>query len=193
MAGELEVTISGIESIAAFDEQLKRIPIAASRAVNFAAQRARVESGRRIREQLAFAARYLTGADGRIEYKPSTKATLQARLSARSRPSSLARFVRSVGKGTGARVVVKPGTSAVLPGAFIIGIGDNQLLAVRSPKKPRTAFKPKRLGASLWLLYGPSVAQALISRAGRGVWPTMEAEIIANLEREFIRQMGLKV
>lgn len=193
MADELVVTIRGIESIAAFDEQLKRIPIAATRAVNFAADRARAESGRRIREQLNFAARYLTGADGKIEQTRATKTTLQARLSARSRPTSLARFVTTRGRQTGVKVSVKPGTSQGLPGAFIVGVGNNQLLAIRSPKKPRTAFKPKRLGSSLWLLYGPSVAQSLISRANKGIWPTMEAEIVANLEREFLRQMQLKV
>lgn len=193
MAAEIVIEIKSIESLAQFDKYLKRIPIAALRATNFATTRARTESARRIREQLQFAARYLSGADGKIEFRPATKSTLSARLSARSRPTSLARFATAGSRKGGVRVSVKPGSTQALPGAFIIGIGNNRLLAVRSPKKPRTAFKPRRLGSSVWLLYGPSVAQALISRDNKGIWPTMEAEIAENLEREFLRQLEVKV
>src|SRR5262245_62162713 len=109
MADNLSVTIEGLTSFTALDKKLARVPLAARRAVNFALNRARTESSRRIREQIAFAARYLSGADGKINLVPATGTKMEGRLTAKSRPTSLARFVSSAGKSTGARVQVKPG------------------------------------------------------------------------------------
>ena len=193
MAGEIVVTIRGLEAFDEIDDLLKRVPIAAQRAINRTSQRARTESSRRLRQQINFSARYLVSNDGKIGLVPASKGRLQATLSARSRPTSLARFVTSASKKSGAKVAVNPSGTRTLPGAFLLGIGSNTLLAVRSPNKPRTAYKPRRIGKSLWSLYGPSVAQALVTREGRGIWPELEPEIAVMLENEFLRQMNLKV
>jgi len=194
MAGAIEITIRNISAFEEVESLLKRVPIAAQRAINRTASHARTESSRRLRQQINFSARYLVSKDGKIGLVPASKGRLQAHLSAQSRPSSLARFVvGAVGKKTGARVSVDPGGTRTLPGAFLLGIGENTLLAVRSPQKPRTAYKPRRIGKSLWSLYGPSVAQALVTRDGRGIWPELEPELAVMLENEFLRQMNLKV
>lgn len=191
---DLVVTVTGLDSIAQFGSILKKVPIAAARAVNRAASKARAESSRRLRQQVAFSARYLTGPEGKIDFKQASTSNLTAKLSASSNPRSLARFVSASSKRQGVRVVVAPGQTRRLPGAFLLGIGQNTLLAVRSPTAPRTSFKPRKLGKSLWSLYGPSVAQALIARDNqRGIWPSMEAEIAATLEAEFLRQIDIGV
>lgn len=194
MAGAIEITIRNIESFEEIPALLKRVPVAAQRAINRTAARGRTESSRRLRQQINFPARYLVSTDGKIGLVPASKGRLQAHLSATSRPRSLASFiVGAPGKKTGVRVSVTPGGTRTLPGAFLLGIGENTLLAVRSPQKPRTAYKPRRIGKSLWSLYGPSVAQALVTKDGRGIWPELEPELALLLENEFLRQMNLKV
>lgn len=97
----------------------------------------------------------------------------------------------------GVRVEVQPGSIRNMPGAFLLGFpagdsdGINTILAVRSPSAPRTAFKPRRLGNGLWSLYGPSVAQALLGATQKGIWPSMEPDILLTLETEFLRQVEL--
>lgn len=192
---DLSITITGLRSIEEFTELLEKVPVAASRAINRTANRARADSSRRIREQVAFGARYLSGADGKLQLVPSTKNSLAASLSASSEARSLARFVTSQSQRR-IKVTVTPGQPAPLPGAFLLGIGGNTLLAVRSPLKPRTAYRPRQIGpsGSLWSLFGPSVAQTLIAVDGKkGIWPAMEAEIVARLEEEFLRQIDLGV
>jgi hypothetical protein len=178
----------------------KRIPIASARAANYAANKERVRSARQVKQQINFSARYLSGADGKIQQrKKATPIDPEATLEARSRPTQLARFALGSNprRRGGVKVMVSPGDVRTLPGAFFIklrgGGGDltNMGLAVRSSSAPRGAYKPKRLGTNLWLLYGPSVAQALINRDGKGVWVEDEGDILADMDQEFFRQLKL--
>lgn len=192
MANAIEIKLVGIQNIDEASQLISRVPVAAQRAVNRTGNFARAESSRRVREQVQFAARYLSGADGKIQLIPATQQSLQAKLTVRSRPTSLARFASGTKKNV--RVTVAPGSTRSLPGAFLLGVGSNTLLAVRGVNRPRTAFKPRRLGKSLWVLYGPSLAQVLVAKNERkGVWPSMEAQLGAMLETEFLRQMKLSV
>lgn len=188
---EFSITITGLKSLEGLKDIDKRTALNAQRALNKIARDARSKSGKLLRDQIAFGARYLTGADGKIELKPASKGNLEARLSASSNPRSLARFVTSKSKKRGSiKVTVAPGTARPLKGAFLLGVNGNSLLAVRSPTKPPTAYAPRRLGSSLWVLYGPSVSQALLSRNERkGVWVDIEDEIAISLEAEFLRLM----
>ncbi len=190
---DLSVTIIGLNSFGDLKELDKRSALNAQRAINKVARDARSKSGKVLRDQIAFGARYLTGQDGKIEIKPASKGRLEASLSASSEARSLARFVSSSSRKRGSvKVTVRPGVARPLPGAFLLKFGSNSLLAVRSPTKPPTAYKPRRLGRSLWLLYGPSVSQALLARNERkGIWVDMENEIAVKLEAEYLRLMGL--
>lgn len=197
MVAELKVEIRGIESLRDFEDLPRRNALIASRAVNQVARRFRTRSGRDLREQLNFPARYLVGKEGRIELKPSNPTTLTATLSASSQARSLARFVRGSGRKGRVSVEVAPGAVRPMPGAFILGIRgannetSNSLLAVRSPTRPRSAYRPRQLSNGLWSLYGPSIAQALLNEAGQGIWPSFEGELLAALEAEYLRQIEL--
>ncbi|MNL84820.1 hypothetical protein D3C87_2129170 [compost metagenome] len=57
---------------------------------------------------------------------------------------------------------------------------------------PKGAYKPRSLGKNLWLLYGPSVDQALRSASdGGGIYEEMTPESLEFLEKEFFRQLEL--
>jgi len=193
------VTIEGLTNLDDYAEFFERIPVAASRALNRAAEKARTQSAKLLRQQLNFPSRYLSGADGKIELTKSAPSHLVAKLQAESRPRSLARFVSSSSKKTGVRVSVKPGSGATLPGAFLLGVstgtseGKNTILAIRSPVRPRGAYKPRAIGKGLWSLYGPSVAQGLLGASGGGIWTQIEDDVVTNLESEFLRQLKLDV
>jgi len=194
----LSVTIQGINSLLDLKDLPRKSQIAAQRAVNQTLRNTRAKSGRMLRQEVAFPARYLTGADGKIEQFSASAGKLEGKLVAASRPTGLARFVTNPNAKRGKlRVEVQPGGQRTLPGAFMLGLGkaggEASMLAVRSPGKPSGAYRPRRLGKSLWLLYGPSVAQALLGASGRkGIWPDMEGEIAAALEKEYLRQLGLE-
>ncbi len=191
MATPIIVEIKGLASFKNIAEELTSSPVASQRAVNYALNRARARSSREARLQVAFPARYLSGADGKIDLVPATKANAEGRLTASSQPRSLASFVVSATRHGGVKVRVKPGSVRTLPKAFLLK-GRIPGLAVRSANKPRGAYIPKKLGKNLWILYGPSVAQVLLSRAGRGIWPSMEAEILNDLQSEYLRQLKLE-
>lgn len=192
------VTILGIKSLRDLEDIPKKSQIAAQRAINRTLRDARARSGRMLRQEVAFPARYLTGADGKIEQFSAGAGKLEGKLVAASRPTGLARFVSNPNAKRGKiRVEVQPGGQRTLPGAFLLGLGkaggEASMLAVRSPGKPSGAYRPRRLGKSLWLLYGPSVAQALLGASGRkGIWPDMESEVANALEAEYLRQLGLE-
>jgi len=194
----LSVTILGIKSLRDLEDIPKKSQIAAQRAINKTLRDARARSGRMLRQEVAFPARYLTGQDGKIEQFSAGAGKLEGKLTAASRPTGLARFVTNTNAKKGKiKVEVQPGSQRALPGAFLLGLGraggEASMLAVRSPGKPSGAYRPRRLGKSLWLLYGPSVAQALLGANGRkGIWPDMESEIANALEREYLRQLGLE-
>lgn len=195
---ELSVTIRGLKSLDDLKDIPKKSQIAAQRAINQILRNTRARTGRQLRQEVAFPARYLTGQDGKIEQISAGAGRLEGKLKAGSKPVSLARFVVGAPKGKGkVKVQVQPGAQRPLPGAFLLGIGkaggESTMLAVRSPGKPSGAYRPRRLAKSLWLLYGPSVAQALIGANGRkGIWPDIEGEVAAALEREYLRQLGLE-
>lgn len=193
----LTVTISGLKSLRDLRDIGKKSELNAQRAINKVARDARSKSGKRLRAQIAFGARYLTGQDGKIEIAQASKGHLQATLSASSNPRSLARFVVSRSKRRGSiKVQVQPGGIRPLKGAFLLNLNGGEggsLLAVRSPTKPPSAYRPRKLGKSIWLLYGPSVSQALISHNERkGIWVDMETEIAVALETEYLRLMKVE-
>lgn len=194
---EFSVTIKGISSLKDLDKLARSQQVIASRAINQIARRTRTQSARRLREQLNFPARYLSGQDGKIGVSFATPGNLMATLTASSEPRSLARFVVGSPRGKGkVRVEVQPGGVRSMPGAFLLNLnkgGDSALLAVRSPNKPASAFRPRRLGKSLWLLYGPSVSQALLHNGGQdGIWVEIEDDIANALEIEYLRQLKVE-
>lgn len=206
MAGRTyAVILDSSGALVDIDDLPDQVAEAARRAVNKAADRARAWSAEEVRKQVMFPARYVSKSEGRLAVTArASKSNLVARVSARQRPTSLARFAMNrPRKGQkGVRVQVKPGYARYMRGAFFIKLrqgGDhtdtafNLGLAVRTKNgvRPNKAWKPVQMRNGLWLLYGPSVSQALLSARGSGIWPKMEDKIKEYLGDEFNRQMDL--
>lgn len=197
------VFIDGIDSLDDLEEIPAKMVRAARMAVNRTTERARTASAREIREQINFPARYLSPAEGRLAVtKKASGSDLEGRITGRQRATSLARFATGTpqpGQKGGIRVQVKSGGGArFLPRAFAIRLRagsaaldtkSNLGLAVRTAdgQKPRGAYKPKQIGANLWLLYGPSVASVF-----KAVREDVRPDAEDFLESEFIRLMNLE-
>lgn len=137
---------------------------AAMRAVNKTADRARTASAREIRNQVNFPAQYL---NSRLTVTQRAKMNnLEAVVTGRDAPTSLARFAKGQQKpgGYGVRVEVKPGAARFIKTGFLMKLKNNNVgLAIRTeggpPSKKKGAYKPKKLRDNLWLVYGPAVDQ----------------------------------
>ncbi len=120
---------------------------------------------------------------------------LEAILSGRDRPTSLARFATNAKAGQrGVTVQVRKGSSKVLKKAFIINLKNGNLgLAIRlgpgetlsNKTFPATVFS-RSLGGSVVLLYGPSVDQVFQSVAG-DIQPAVADAAAAQFFRQFAR------
>ena len=198
------VAVEGLDALQRFDELPGKIQRIATAVVNRTAERAKAEGARRIRDQVAFPARYLTGRRGRLSVtKKASNSELEAIVTGQHRPTSLARFAGSrnpsaARKRGGVNVEVKPGESQFMGGAFLIklpqgktGVTDTQFnlgLAIRL--KPGESVRNKRrmveVSKGLYLLYGPSVDQVFRTVAG-DITPDMEDW----METEFTRLVDL--
>jgi hypothetical protein len=139
----------------------------------------------------------------------ATGSNLSATITARSRPTSLARFIvgglkiGGANKKAGVSVMVEPGKVKRLPGAWLIRLragseanldtASNVGLAVRTKNgRPPPGYKPVQIAPNVYLLYGPSVAQALFSESTQsGVAKDISPRTLQILEDEFWRQMEL--
>lgn len=205
-----------IEGLTDLNQYLDGIPEAieraATRAINKTARDGRVMFSRAIRTQVAFPASYVSPSNRRLYVsKYASKGDLEGVISAQNRATSLARFTKDqpLAKGKrrskrGIKLTVKPGVarytdsgSSSIKGAFVIPLKgedslNNRALAVRSDTQPSGAHRPRKLGENLWLLFGPSVAQVLLSgNEDAGIAVDLAPEIATKLEAEFYRQQAL--
>lgn len=183
-------------------EMTNSVEVALVRALNYAATKSRTTAARAAREQVAFPASYVSPSNKRLWVKTrARRGAFHTLIEGRGTPTSLARFTRQnvlVGgrrhKGGKINVTVKPGQTKSISRAFLIRLKNNNVgLAIRtSGEKPRGAYKPKAIGKNLWLLYGPSVDQALAAASkDGGIFADMEPETLELVENEFHRQLGL--
>lgn len=206
MSQYFQIYATGLRAIDEYGAALKNgVERAALRSINRTAERARTLAARQIREELNLPAAYLQPGGKRLFVSQrATGKNLEARVMARSRPTSLARFATSTKKPfePGVTVQVQPGKARYLKKAFFIKLRagtasidtrSNLGLAVRL--KPGETIRNKKravqLSKNLFLLYGPSVAQAFISSSGRGVAGEIVDDVLDFLETEFTRQMDL--
>lgn len=206
MADAFALVIEGLEKLKSIDDLPQSIVKAARIAVNDAATRGRTAMGREVLSQVNFPTDYVAPRNKRLFVSKNAKNTdLEAVITARSRPTSLARFAKQSQPGRGkegVRVEVDRGAVRTLPGAFLIRLrAGSQLtdtkfnmgLAVRTENgKPPPGYRPAPLGNNLWLLYGPSVSQVVYSeRNNGGVATDLSPDIQQMLEDEFWRQMSI--
>lgn len=172
MSDAYVVAVDGIADSRPLELLPKQIITAALRAVNKTADRARTSAARKILEQVALPPSYLSPSGGRLTVtKRASGEDLEAVISGRQRPTSLARFSSGGKPGeAGVTVEVAPGFAKFMKRAFLIrlraGTADldtksNLGLAIRL--KPGEAVQNKRvmrqIKGNLYLLYGPAVSQ----------------------------------
>lgn len=154
-----------------------------------------------MRSQIAFPAGYLDETEKFGVTRFATPTSLETHITARQRPTSLARFATGGGPGSeGVRLTVKKGRSVSLKKAFLVRLnagtsltGENYNLgvAVRIPggnaavRSKKDTSKMVRLSKDVFLLYGPSVDQVF-----RGVSVTETPAVLNDIEAEFYRQFG---
>lgn len=153
----------------------------------------------RMTDQVAFPTGYVN-AD-RLVVRKAYNENLEAVITARQRPTSLARFVSGStaisGKARqGVSVMVHPGSRRSMPSAFLMRLragatvsdtNFNLGLAIRLKPGERIRNKTKQstvqLGHNLYLLYGPSLDQVF-----RTVADEAAPEIASMVGDEFFRQ-----
>ena len=200
---------SGLEALHVDDEYHRRV---AAAALNRTAREMRTQVSRDIREQVAFPASYLSPKGNRLNVGlVANKDRLEASIRARSRPTSLARFMVSGAiPGTSSRAVtrvrVHPGATKAMGRAFPIRLRrgtvltdtqHNLGLAIRlRPGEPvRNKHKMVRFSRrhrNLYLLYGPSVQQAALAAAGTGVFRDRAALAAQKVVAEYVRLLNVK-
>lgn len=176
---------------------------AAKLAINGIATRKAVPQFRRaMRDEVNFPAGYLEDPDRFGVTRQATTTDLSATVTARFRPTSLARFApgqsfEGAKRTGGVKVKVsKTGGGGTIPGAFFVRLrrgkdttdGFNTGIAIRL--KPGERLRGRRKGTTgielapnLYLLYGPSVDQVF-----REVSVAESPSVADQLQKEFLRQ-----
>lgn len=199
-----------VEGLSAFDadqmgEDIRR---KASIAINATVKKFRTLAARQMNQEINFGMGYLTRKQGagkpRLSIRFAGPHSLEAAISGRDRPTSLARFVKGVrtkkrGKA-GVTLEVSPGNTTTMRRAFLMGLkSGNTGLALRlkpgekvenkhimvQAYSTRTQNSRRPSDRNLYLLYGPSVDQVFRSVAEEMAVPAGEF-----LEKEFIRLVG---
>lgn len=155
---------------------------------------------KQMKAQIGFPAGYLEDTEKFGVTQFAKPGDLTAAITARQRPTSLARFANGPVGGEGATVRVKAGRSTRLKRAFMVrlmsgtqltGETYNLGLAVRIPGG-EAAVRGKKdtshmvhLSKDVFLLYGPSVDQVFQS-----VSVTETPQVLNEIEAEFYRQFA---
>ena len=178
-------------------------------AINSVTARKAVPRFRRsMREEVAFPAGYLEDESRFGQTKKATDADLSATVTARFRPTSLARFAEGQSfegarRTGGIRVKVNAtGGAKRIPGAFFVKLragnadGGNVGIAIRL--KPGQTLRGRKKGAAgvqlapnLYLLYGPSVDQ-VFRTASVAESPAVADDLQTEFIRQFVRLSGEK-
>ncbi|MGI9502803.1 MAG: phage tail protein [Geminicoccaceae bacterium] len=198
------VVIEGLDTIRDFHKLGGDVRRASVQAINKVARDARAEAAREITKQLNLPKSFVSPSQGRLAVRQkANRSNPEAIITAKNRPTSLARFV--VGKpraGAGVTVSVKPGQSSFLRRAFLIKLRSgssqtdtrfNQGLAVRlgPGERLRNKLKQIKIAKGLYLLFGPSVQQAFLDNQGDGVANDLAGPTAKKLEAEFLRLLAL--
>lgn len=195
-----------VDLLEGVDNESRRL--SAVQALNKIARDARAMAATRILQQVALPESYVQPGGHRLYVsKQATKRSLEARITARGRATSLARFVEGNPSlhAEGLHIRVQPGRSTFLRRAFLIrlpGVGGstdaglgNTALAVRLGPGGTLRNKSfaRRVASGLYVLYGPSVAQVFRDNQDEGVANDMAPEVVEKLTVEFSRLVDYKL
>lgn len=207
----LRFQVTGDES---FVQYLRDFPQVARKAaklsINDTVRRGRRQLRRELQSQLNYPGGYLN--QERLYENFASESNLVGSVVGRRRPTSLARFdakqlyqnnlTKKGKKRAGVTVRVKQ-RRARIPRGFLMNLksgakdGGNVGLAIRVPdgQRPKRRFNAKPLykdrNTNLYLLYGPSVNQAMTSeRKGQSMVQKLQPGLNSYLNTEFRRQFG---
>lgn len=190
----LVITLEGARDLESrFALMPQQAATAARIAINDAAKMALGLARKQIYAEVAFPRGYLNREDRLRVSRPATNQQLEAVVSGRDRPTSLARFVPDgtrVGRkgSTSITVTVKPGQPRVLQGhTRLFNFSGNRLLVLRLKpgQRPSAAYHPRPIfgpNSGMWILYGPSVDQVF-----RGVADDISPAVTDHARAEFDR------
>lgn len=193
----VRVLATGLDDVAKFFEDLPDIAEqAAVYAINDTAERQGLTAIRReMRKEIDFPAGYLETPDRMRVSKRASKGSLEAIVTARDRPTSLARFAPGQTaqntRGRGVRVKIsKTGGVKNMRGAFVIDLKNgNRGVAVRlkpgAQLRNSSGARAVGIAKNLYLLYGPSVDQVF-----SGVIDQDKIHIDDILTNQFLRQFA---
>lgn len=191
----VRVLATGLDDVAKFFEDLPDIAEqAAVYAINDTADRQGLSAIRReMRKEIDFPTGYLESPDRMRVSKRASKGSLEAVVTARDRPTSLARFAAGQTaqntRGRGVRVKISAGGGGkILREAFVINLKNgNRGVAVRvkDGSSLRNSSKAVEIGKNLFLLYGPSVDQVF-----SGVIDQDKIQLDDILTNQFLRQFA---
>lgn len=193
MSNAYIVAVDGLDQLVDIDSLDERILKAARNAVNKAADRARTRSDKEIRKAINFPARYLS--DRLSVVKRASGRSLEAVISGRDRPTSLARFAKSrnpsaTRRAGGVQLAVKPNHTTTIPNAFLMPLRNGNLglaLRLKAGETIRNKKYLTKVSKGLYLLYGPSVNQVFRAVADEKAGP----DAAGFLENEFLRLLEL--
>lgn len=200
---QFAVMVEGVETLREIKGLAPRVKFAAAQAINKVARDQRAEAARRITSQVNLPKSYVSPSGGRLTVSQQAQRTsLEARITARGRPTSLARFSKGSPGKAGVTVEVKPGQSSYMRRAFLIRLPQgstltdsrfNLGLAIRLRPGERLDNKVRqvKLDKGLYLLYGPSVQQVFLDNSGKGVADDLAEPTADYLEAEFARLLSL--
>lgn len=200
---QFAVMVEGVETLREIKELAPRVKFAAAQAINKVARDQRAEAARRITDQVNLPKSYVSPSGGRLVVSQKAQRTsLEARITARGRPTSLARFSRGTPGKAGVTVEVKPGQSSYMRRAFLIRLPQGSTLTdsrfnlglairLRPGERLNNKVRQVKLDKGLYLLYGPSVQQVFLDNAGKGVADDLAEPTADYLEAEFSRLLSL--
>lgn len=201
---QFAVAVEGIETLKDVQELGSRTKLAAVQAINKIARDTRAEAARRIGEQINLPKRSLAPKAGNLVVsKQAQRASMEARIKARGRPTSLARFSKGSPGKAGVQVEVKPGQARFLRRAFLVRLPQGSTLTetrfnlglairLRPGESLDNKTKQVQLSKGLYLLYGPSIQQIFLNNQGKGVADDLTDPTAEALEAEIIRLLGLR-
>jgi hypothetical protein len=201
---DFAVFAEGLTELQDFAELKRDIRLAATRAINKIARDKRSRAARLIRDQVNFPAAYVAPGQKRLYVsKQANRSDLEARITARGRATSLARFTDGGQVGhAGVYVQVAPGKSRFMKRAFLMRLPQGSTLTdtifnlglairLRPGEVLQNKVSARKVASGLYLLYGPSVDQVFRSNDGSGVANDMVPEIERDLSAEFLRLLDI--
>lgn len=176
----------------------------AVQAINKIARDARNMAADRIRSEIAFPDNYVSGKRLYVS-KQAQRSSLEARITARGRATSLARFVKGgVRKGQqGVMLEVGKGKAQFKKRMFVLPLRQGNeytdtkfnlglAIRLRAGERLDNKLNARRVESGLYLLYGPSVYQVFRGNDGEGVANDIGPDVADKLQKEFLRLLDLK-